>query len=161
MEPGHPVRMMAPMTLTSFVGMWSAMTAAMMLPSAVPALVRGRGRGAVVAALEYVAVWIAVGLAGYGAYRLLPAIPWWSLVAVGLAYELTPVKRSALRHCRQPASSGFAHGAACVVCCAGLMLVVAGVGLMNIAWMAVIGIVVFVQKVGPRPAIRSQGVAAG
>jgi len=144
---------MGPMALTSFVGMWSAMTAAMMLPSALPALVRGRGRGAVVAALEYLAVWIAVGLAGFGAYRLLPAIPWWSLVAVGLAYELMPVKRSALRRCRRPAQSGFAHGVDCVVCCAGLMLVLAGVGLMSIAWMAAIGVVIFVQKVGPRPAI--------
>ena len=151
--------MMGPMALTSFVGMWSAMTAAMMLPSALPALVRGRGRGAGIAALEYLAVWIAVGLAGYGAYRLLPAIPWWSLVAAGLAYELTPVKRAALRYCRRPARSGFAHGAACVVCCAGLMLVLAGVGLMSIAWMAVIGVVIFVQKVGPRPAMRSRGVA--
>jgi predicted metal-binding membrane protein len=153
--------MMAPMTLASFVGMWSAMTAAMMLPSAAPALVRGRGRGAVVAALEYLAVWIAVGLAGYAVYRVLPAIPWWSLVAVGLVYELTPVKRSALRRCRRPAHSGFAHGVDCVVCCAGLMLVLAGVGLMSIAWMAAIGVVILVQKVGPRPAMRSRGVAAG
>jgi predicted metal-binding membrane protein len=153
--------MMGPMALSSFVGMWAAMTAAMMLPSALPALVRGRGRGAVVAALEYLAVWIAVGLVGFGAYRLLPAIPWWSLVTVGLAYELTPVKRSALRHCRRPARSGFAHGVDCVVCCAGLMLVLAGVGVMSIAWMAAIGVVILVQKVGPRPAIRSRGVAAG
>ncbi len=109
------------------------------------------------------AVWIAVGLAGYGAYRLLPAIPWWSLVAVGLAYELhagQAIERCAI--CRQPACPpALAHGAACVVCCAGLMLVVAGVGLMNIAWMAVIGIVVLVQKVGatPRDALAG-GVAA-
>jgi len=147
------------MTLTSFVGMWSAMTAAMMLPSALPALVRGRGRGAAVAALEYLAVWIAVGLAGYGAYRLLPAVPWWSLVAAGLVYELTPVKRWALHLCRRPARSGLTHGAACVVCCAGLMLVLAGAGLMSIPWMALVGAVIFVQKVGPRPAIRSRGVA--
>ena len=79
--------------------------------------------------------------------------------AVGLAYELTPVKRSALRFCRRPARSGLTHGAACVVCCAGLMLVLAGVGLMSIPWMAVVGAVIFVQKVGPRPAIRSRGVA--
>ena len=151
--------MMGPMALTSFVGMWSAMTAAMMLPSALPALVRGRGRGAGIAMLEYLAVWIAVGLAGYGVYRVLPAIPWWSLVAVGLAYELTPVKRSALRRCRLPAGSGFAHGADCVVCCAGLMLVLAGVGLMSIPWMAVIGVVILVQKVAPRPARFSRGVA--
>lgn len=61
-EPGHPVCMVAPMTRTSFVGIWSAMTAAMMLPSALPALVRRRGRCAAVAAVEYLAVWIAVGL---------------------------------------------------------------------------------------------------
>ena len=153
--------MMGPMALSSFVGMWSAMTAAMMLPSAAPALVRGRGLRAPVAALEYLGVWIAVGLAGYAAYRALPAIPWWSLVVVGLAYELTPLKRAGLRRCRRPASSGFAHGADCVVCCAGLMLVLAGVGLMSLAWMAVIGVVIFVQKVAPRPAMRSRGVVAG
>jgi len=38
--------------------------------------------------------------------------------------------------------------------------VLAGVGLMSIAWMAAIGIVILVQKVAPRPAIRSRGVAA-
>jgi predicted metal-binding membrane protein len=148
--------MMGPMALTPFVAMWSAMTAAMMLPSAAPALVRGRGRGAPLAALEYLAVWIVVGLAGYAAYRVLPAIPWWTLVAVGLVYELTPAKRAALRRCRVPATSGFAHGVDCVVCCSGLMLVLAGVGLMSIAWMAVIGIVILVQKVGPRPATFSR-----
>ena len=153
--------MMGPMTLASFVGMWSAMTAAMMLPSAAPALVRGRGRGAAFAALGYLAVWLVAGLGGYAAYRVLPAIPWWTLVAVGLAYELTPVKRAALRRCRRPAHSGLAHGVDCVVCCAGLMLVLAGVGLMSIAWMAAVGVVILVQKVGPRPAMRSRGVAAG
>jgi predicted metal-binding membrane protein len=152
--------MTGPMALTSFLPMWSAMTAAMMLPSAAPALVRGRGRGAPLAALEYLAVWLVVGIAGYAAYRALPAIPWWSLVAVGLAYELTPLKRTALRRCRAPATSGFAHGADCVVCCSGLMLVLAGVGLMSIAWMVAVGVVILVQKVGPRPAIRSRGVAA-
>jgi len=151
--------MTAPMTLASFVGMWSAMTAAMMLPSAAPALVRGRGRGAPLAALEYLAVWLVVGIARYAAYLALPAIPWWSLVAIGLVYELTPLKRAAMRRCRVPASSGFAHGFDCVVCCAGLMLVLAGVGLMSIAWMVAVGIVILVQKVGPRPAIRSRGVA--
>jgi predicted metal-binding membrane protein len=147
-----------PMALSSFVGMWSAMTAAMMLPSAAPALVRGSGRRAPAAALEYLAVWLVVGLAGYAAYRVLPAIPWWSLVALGLAYELTPLKRAALRRCRRPASSGFAHGVDCAVCCAGLMLVLAGVGLMSIAWMAAVGAVILLQKVGPRPAMRSRGV---
>jgi predicted metal-binding membrane protein len=153
--------MMGPMALTSFLAMWSAMTAAMMLPSAAPALVRGRGRRAAFAALGYLAVWLFAGLAGYAAYRVLPAIPWWTLVAVGLAYELTPLKRAALWRCRVPATSGFAHGIDCVVCCAGLMLVLAGVGLMSIAWMVAVGIVILVQKVGPRPAIRSRGVAAG
>jgi len=153
--------MTAPMTLASFVGMWSAMTAAMMLPSAAPALVRGRGRGAAFAALGYLAVWLVAGLVGYAAYRVLPAIPWWTLVAVGLAYELTPAKRAALGRCRRPAHSGFAHGVDCVVCCAGLMLVLAGVGLMSIAWMVAVGVVILAQKVGPRPAIRSRGVTAG
>jgi len=47
-----------------------------------------------------------------------------------------------------------------VVCCAGLMLVLAGVGLMSLAWTAAVGVVILVQKVGPRPAMRSRGVAA-
>ncbi len=84
---------------------------------------------------------------------MLPAIPWWSLVAVGLGYELTPLKRAALRRCRVPAASGFAHSVNCVVCCSGLMLVLAGAGLMSIARMTVIGGVILVQKVAPRPAM--------
>ena len=127
----------------------------------VPALVRGHGRRAPLAALEYLSVLLVVGLVGYAAYRVLPAIPWWSLAAGGLANELMPVKRAALRRCRRPASSGVAHRLDCVVCCAGLMLVLAGVGLMSIAWMAAGGVVILVQNVGPRPAMRSRGVATG
>jgi predicted metal-binding membrane protein len=105
--------------------MWIAMMAAMMLPSAVPAIllhatiVRGRGAGAAPAtacfALGYFAVWAIFSLAAATLQFALESVALLSpmmktssislagavLIAAG-AYQWTPLKQACLRHCRSP-----------------------------------------------------------
>ena len=125
----------------------------------------------------YLAVWTAYGLLAYGAFRVLvavhpgflawdrqgPVVAGAAVAAAGL-YGLTPLKRACLRHCRTPlgfvmhrwrdgAAGAFAmgveHGGWCLGCCAGLMLVLFAVGVMSLAWMAVVAGIVFAEKVLP------------
>jgi predicted metal-binding membrane protein len=44
---------------------------------------------------------------------------------------------------------GARHGAYCLGCCWGLMLVLFAVGLMNVGWMLVLTAVIFAEKVLP------------
>ena len=86
-----------------------------------------------------------------------------AIVAAGV-YQLTPLKAVCLRHCRGPlffvlrhwrpgrrgaARLGVVHGAYCVGCCWGLVLVLFAVGVMSLFWMLVIASVVFAEKVLP------------
>jgi len=86
-----------------------------------------------------------------------------ALVFAGL-YELTPLKEVCLRHCRGPLHfvlggwrdgqtgalrMGVEHGLYCVGCCWGLMVALFALGVMSLAWMAMIAAVIFVQKVLP------------
>jgi predicted metal-binding membrane protein len=83
------------------------------------------------------------------------------LVVAG-AYQFTRWKQVCLRACRTPltflsthdfgrglrgtARAGASHGAYCLGCCWALMAVLFAVGLMNLAWMAVIAIVFLAEK---------------
>jgi len=140
------------------------------------ALARGdRQRSATIPTAVFVAgyllAWTAVGLAAYGAARALggasPLDAMWSrrLEAVAFAaaglYELTPLKSACLRHCRSPLGFlvrrrrtsavrlGVEHGAVCVGCCAGLMLVLVALGAMNLVWMALVAGLIVLEKVLP------------
>jgi predicted metal-binding membrane protein len=177
-----------------YVGVWVTMMAAMMLPSAAPTMLmfarmthaRG-GRPAeaktstAAFAAGYLEVWTLFGLFAYGIFRLVreidPAFLAWdaqgplvagaAVAAAGL-YQLSPLKRACLRHCRSPLHFlmhawrpgafgamrlGVAHGGYCVGCCAGLMLILFALGVMSILWMAAVAAVVFIEKllpIGPR-----------
>ena len=172
-----------------YVGIWVTMMAAMMLPSVAPMVLLfarvGRERTKRGAAFvptwifvaAYFAVWTAYGLLGYGAYRLItafdtgvlawdragPYVAGAALATAGL-YELTPLKRVCLRHCRSPLHfvlggwrggragafrMGVEHGAYCVGCCWGLMVILFALGVMSLLWMAVVAALIFVQKVLP------------
>jgi len=102
-----------------FIGVWVAMMAAMMLPSAAPVAVlvaRLRdGAEACVFMVGYLATWTGYGLVAYGVYRVIRASgpsfvawdargPWVAGGALAFAgvYQLTPLKSSCLRHCRSP-----------------------------------------------------------
>jgi predicted metal-binding membrane protein len=108
-----------------FVGVWVAMTAAMMLPAIAPVIAlfrRMAGPGSVLAPSLFVAgyllLWGAVGVAAFVVFRLAGgALAWdrsgrWVAGAVLLfaaLYELTPVKDVCLGKCRSP--FGFLVGA--------------------------------------------------
>jgi predicted metal-binding membrane protein len=149
------------------------MIAAMMLPSAVPAA-RHVARPArrvptLLFTAGYLAVWTGYGLLAYVVFRLVTSfdIGWlaWDrsgpyaaggvIVAAGL-YELTPLKWLSLRRCRgaphggNAFRSGLAHGLDCVGCSGALMAVLFVLGAMSLFWMAVVAVVIFVEKVLPR-----------
>jgi predicted metal-binding membrane protein len=156
-----------------YLGIWVTMTAAMMLPSAVPAARRVARLARRVPTLfftgGYLAVWTGYGLVAYVVFRLVTSfdIGWltWNrggpyaaggvIVAAGL-YELTPLKRLSLRRCRSarhPMSalrSGLAHGVDCVGCSGALMAVLFVLGAMSLFWMAVVAVAIFAEKVLPR-----------
>ena len=172
-----------------FLGVWVTMMAAMMSAAAPMAVVvsrvSGGRRGAGSAALAptavflagYLVVWTAYGVAVYGVYRAVaaadPAVLAWDrqgplvagvAVAAAGAYELTPLKRACLRHCRSPLNfvlhrwregragtfvMGLEHGAWCLGCCVGLMVVLVVLGVMSITWMAVVAAIIFAEKVLP------------
>jgi predicted metal-binding membrane protein len=76
------------------------------------------------------------------------------IVAAGL-YELTPLKRLSLRRCRSAPHgnafrSGLEHGFDCVGSSGALMAVLFVLGPMSLFWMAVVAVVIFVEKVLPR-----------
>ncbi len=169
-----------------YVGVWVTMMAAMMLPSVAPmvltfARVNGSRRsvpgGTWVFVGGYLLTWTVYGLVAYGVYRaakhVAPHFLAWdnagryvagaALVGAGL-YELTPLKRVCLRHCRGPMHfvlggwrdgatgalrMGMEHGAYCVGCCWGLMVVLFALGVMSLTWMAAVALLIFAQKLFP------------
>jgi len=89
-----------------------------------------------------------------------------ALVAAGL-FQLTPLKAACLAHCRTPLgfflakwrdgpqgafSMGLEHGRYCLGCCWALMIVAFAIGVMNLAWMAVLTLGLSVEKIAPRGA---------
>jgi predicted metal-binding membrane protein len=120
-------------SLQFFVAAWVSMMAAMMLPDALPALIRrARAGGSVLAvpqfAVSYLAVWTVVGLVAYALYYPHgTAIAGTLTVAAGL-YELTPLKRACRLRCRQSVRSGSRFGLYCIGSSIGLMLVLLAVG---------------------------------
>ena len=176
-----------------FAGVWVTMMAAMMLPSLVPmglasarapgttALGWSRSTTAVVLfAVGYLLTWLAAGLVAYsliqGVRSLDPGFLAWGEagpylaggVIVGAAlYELTAVKATCLRRCRDPQQLierrrsgrlgmlqiGVEHGGYCVGCCWALMAALFALGVMSIAWMAVITAVIATEKLLPWAAL--------
>src|SRR5438105_7570693 len=139
--------------LLPFAVTWTAMMAAMMLPSALPAALGLEGRAPLEFAASYVAVWGIAGFAASAGYRGIHAAGAGVVVAAAI-YELTPLKRRCLACCRDGArtdtsgvDAGVRYGVHCVGCSAGLMLVLLALGAMSVTWMLVVAALVFVQKV--------------
>ena len=139
-------------------------------------IVRSRGEGAVPTVsfvVGYLVVWTAAGLVPLVGIELLgpsmasPLSGWLphvggAVILLAGVYQLTPLKNACLRACRSPLSflmthdfgggapaaarAGVSHGAFCLGCCWALMAVLAVLGLMNLAWMAVFAIVFFLEK---------------
>jgi predicted metal-binding membrane protein len=86
------------------------------------------------------------------------------LLAIAGIYQWTPLKDACLAHCRSPVGflsdhwregrsgavrMGLHHGAYCVGCCWLLMALLFVLGVMNIAWIAVLAVFVLVEKTVP------------
>jgi predicted metal-binding membrane protein len=173
-------QMMTPMSLAPFLLAWSLMMAAMMLPAVTPvvrlyqrAAAAGRVAPSGFFVLGYLVVWALTGLPAYVLWRML-AMPLsegvtWALRLAGVtllfagAYQLTPLKRACLRHCRSPMSyfmrlegslehpggafrAGLLHARYCCGCCAALMAVLVVTAAMNLWWAVLIGLGVFVER---------------
>jgi predicted metal-binding membrane protein len=138
----------------AFVALWVWMMAAMMLPGAVPAVLRsvrasGRVRAVPLFVGSYLAVWTLVGVAVYALYR--PHRPWVAgvvAIAAGV-YECTPLKHHFRRCCREGVRSGFGFGYDCVGSSIGLMLMLVALSVMSVTWMFVVAAVIVAQKLLP------------
>ncbi len=97
-----------------------------------------------------------------------------ALLLAAAAYELTAAKRLCLDKCQspmlfilrywQPGAAGalrlgLAHGLFCLGCCWALMLLLFVGGVMNLAWVALLGIVVMAEKFAP-PEWRAERLVA-
>jgi predicted metal-binding membrane protein len=131
----------------------------------------------------YVGLWTFTGGVGYAADIAIQALPeklpalrtyaavigGLTLVGAGL-YQLTPLKYLCLSQCRSPMGflltswrdgalgafrMGLHHGAYCLGCCWSLMVVLFVMGTMNLVWMGLLTIIIFVEKIIP------QGAAVG
>jgi predicted metal-binding membrane protein len=130
------------------------MMAAMMLPSAVPAIARrARERGGALAAPRfagsYLGTWALAALAMCLLYRPPGAVTAGALIVGAGLYELTPLKRECRRRCRERVRSGLRFGVYCFGSSIGLMLVLVAVDVMSIALMFAIAVVVLAQKLLP------------
>jgi predicted metal-binding membrane protein len=187
------------LALPAFIALWVAMMAAMMFPSVAPVAIlwartiQARSTGATRAwriatfVAGYLIAWSAFGVVAFvallGSEQLVESAP---DVAKGLAvgiflaagiYQVTPLKRACLRHCRSPMTSilhyasikgsardfrvGLHHGLYCVGCCWGLMVVLVAVGVMNLAAMALLAVVIFLEKIWRRGDTLARAVGIG
>jgi predicted metal-binding membrane protein len=174
-----------------YVVTWTAMMAAMMLPSATPLLfefarnAEGRRGWRVASTLlgaTYLGVWLAFGVVCYALYSAL-GMPWprqglvggAALVLAGL-YALTPIKRASEARCRElcalhgplpfnlPRSAvvaGGRYGLSCLGCSAGLMMALVLIGLSQLVWMIALTALVLISKLAPAPAQRSVVALSG
>jgi predicted metal-binding membrane protein len=140
-----------------FVVLWVLMMAAMMLPGTVPAVLRrahasGQVRAVPLFVGSYLAVWTLVGLAVFALYRPHGTVTAGVVVIAAGVYEITPLKQRCRQRCRDSIGSGLEFGLYCVGSSIGLMLILVGLSVMSIAWMAIIAVLVVAQKLLPRRA---------
>jgi predicted metal-binding membrane protein len=94
------------------------------------------------------------------------------LLLLAGVFQFTPLKRSCLIHCRAPLEfistrwregwggaflMGLEHGRFCTGCCWALMALLFVLGVMNLLWIAVLTILVGLEKILPRRSYISRG----
>jgi len=160
------------MALAGLFVMWTAMMAAMMLPGALPAILRERGMARRIAfTAAYLAAWTAFSAVAAVAQLVLErngllseSLALRSSLAAGIVvlvaaiYQLTPWKRRCLLACRAHAArrerqatgdavrAGARYGAACLGSSSILMLLLFVAGVMNVAAMVVLALLVAIEK---------------
>lgn len=118
------------------------------------------------ALFSIIAVMIQIALETFGAMAgmgMILSSRWVAgglLIAAGL-YQFSPWKNACLSHCRSPAdfiarhhrsgplAMGLIHGSYCVGCCWLLMALLFVGGIMNLAWIAVLTLIVAAEKLLP------------
>jgi predicted metal-binding membrane protein len=148
-------------SMASFLWLWIAMSAAMMLPSVVPAasLAQAVGRSGTAFVAGYLAVWGASGAVAFETSRGLESAGDWlaaGAIVAAAVYQLSPLKDACLRRCRSPLGlllrrgalgAGLEHGVLCLGCCWALMLALLALGAGSLLWMAAVAAAIFVEKV--------------
>jgi predicted metal-binding membrane protein len=140
-----------------FAVLWVTMMAAMMLPGAVPAVVRRvqasrRVRGVPLFLGSYLAVWALVGVAVYALYRPHGVVVAGAIVIAAGAYEFTPLKQHFRRRCQESTGSGLGYGLCCLGSSIGLMVMLVALSVMSVIWMSVIAVLALGQKLLPAKA---------
>jgi predicted metal-binding membrane protein len=127
----------------------------------------------------YLLVWTVVGVGVYALTRFAGELAGrlgvagqerWAPIALGAIlvvaglYQFTPLKHACLRQCQSPFGfimghwrggakgalrMGVVHGLYCLGCCWALFAVLVGSGVMSVAWMLLLTLVVFAEKVLP------------
>jgi predicted metal-binding membrane protein len=121
--------------------------------------------------LGYAAVWLLFSLVAAGLQQLVPEMtilderPASAILILTGLYQLSPFKSACLRQCRSPAQFlsrhwrpgvagalrlGVLHGGYCLGCCWMLMALLFVGGVMNFAWIAVLTVIVGIEKLVPR-----------
>ncbi len=136
----------------------------------------------------YLLVWVSAGLVAYGVSALgrgvLGSQLAWSsggrwfaggILVLAAAYELTPLKNACLAKCRSPlgfllgswrdgragaVEMGARHGAWCLGCCWALMASLFALGVMSVAWMALVAALITLEKTLPWGRPVTNGIAA-
>jgi predicted metal-binding membrane protein len=173
-----------------FAGVWAVMMAAMMLPSLVPMAGayarRARGGAALVTPRSlvgttlfvagYLFAWILTGFVAWALFEVVSSLDLgflaWddggryvagAVIGGAALYELTPMKKECLRHCRDrellvadwregsdgAVRMGLGQGAYCVGSSWALMAALFALGVMSITWMVVIAALIAVEKLLP------------
>jgi predicted metal-binding membrane protein len=127
----------------------------------------------------YLLAWAAAGLVAYGLFELGKGMlagdlgwqgggRWLSggVLALAAAYELTPLKHGYLTRCREQLPDmqgvsgrdrsaalalGLRNGGWCIGCSWALMAALFALGVMSLTWMALIAVLVALEKTGPSP----------
>jgi predicted metal-binding membrane protein len=138
-------------------------------------------------AAGYLLVWTAIGLLTWVLVQIgselagrvdLADRDTWAPLALGAVllvaglYQFTPLKSICLRHCQSPAGfvmthwrdgyrgalrMGIVHGAFCLGCCWAIFAVLVAAGVMSLAWMLLLTLVVFAEKVLPPSRATTRG----
>jgi predicted metal-binding membrane protein len=125
----------------------------------------------------YLLVWSVAGIGAYGLFELgkslfAGSLVWHSggrwlaagILTLAALYQLTPLKRAFLLRCRGPQRfldtsrqdtrpgalmMGLRNGGWCLGCSWALMAALFALGVMSLTWMALIAVLVALEKVGP------------
>jgi predicted metal-binding membrane protein len=148
----------------ALLGAWQVMTAAMMLPGALPAVLRIERPAAQLAFIAvYGAAWTAFAMVAFaGDMGLHALVHGWTLAArhenlipaaifgTAALYEISPWKRASLAACRSlRPTTALAYSRHCVASGWALMLIMFSAGVADLVWMASLALVMLAEKTLP------------